>query len=336
MPTYIPGARVQQGPGWANLAANRQGVQSLLSGLAAIQDAQKQRAQQQQLSQLAQIIQMPPEQRQSALAGVMNRPDPDQSGLSKLINPVNPWGTYGGPTAVDQAIGQSALGQIMRDPMEIALQNARLASQRMRARDPYEGFTDQERAKARRIDAGLEPRASFNDPAYWENMGGGQGGTSMTAPSIPVTDEEAVALFDEAMSGKQKVVRKDYTWPKPNDEIYGGDAYAMGRFDFIAKMAKRGVDADTAITLFDDLWAKRYAEEANQDYQKFANPAAMGKAASPAMTKTSTKKPTMKQQLSEMVQTLTDPVEADEIRQIITEGNPNKMKEALSILKGVQ
>lgn len=178
MPIVLPAAQVQRGPEWANMEATQQGFQSLLGGLASIQDAQKQNEERRQMALLAQVLQEPdPVKRQAGLVQLVSPQQPEQGMLGKVLNPLNPMGRYNGTTGLQAGIANALLGNALRPQEDIDAKMAYAnymnrygtSSDGIRAvssqkPDYTDYLTDEERAQAARIKAGLEPKATAPKP----------------------------------------------------------------------------------------------------------------------------------------------------------------------------
>ena len=118
MPTIIPAARIQRGPGFDDLASNQSALQSIVKGLSSIQGARQNNANQDFLSQLAAANQSGDP---NAIRQAVNTPQQGPQGfLGKLTGAINPFGSSGG-FAPEQ---QRMLTELVQDQLnpETALQ----------------------------------------------------------------------------------------------------------------------------------------------------------------------------------------------------------------------
>jgi len=147
MPMVFPAAHIQMGPGYANLDANRQAVQSLLGSLAMLEETKKQRANEAVLARLA-TAQNPQEAR-SILAGIAAEREDGNSGFRGVLNRINPVGHYPHMSDIEQQARGSILGQVLDPEYEYKKQYQKANLARIAA--------DTEAAKALAEDRRREP-----------------------------------------------------------------------------------------------------------------------------------------------------------------------------------
>ena len=148
---YIPqGQGIERGPEWDNLRANRQGFESILGGLMAIQQGKREQANRAFLATLLQSQGQPGQEGRSApMASLMQPNRGPESFIGKIGDSLNPFSPSRGMAPMQESIvGRMLERQLFSEP----------------ERDPYEGFSSEERDRARRVGAGLAPRATAPKP----------------------------------------------------------------------------------------------------------------------------------------------------------------------------
>jgi len=157
---YYGGGRVIRGGGYANLEANMMAAQAIANAIREIQAGQQRRGGQEFLSRLA--MAQTPEARQQAIQTPTQGP---QGWLGRLMQPVNPFGTAGGYSPVQQGY----LTKMMDDQSRESEYNQRMQLQnQMQQQGEVRRSKLSEDAQAR----GEQRRAKLNqsDPYYKERL----------------------------------------------------------------------------------------------------------------------------------------------------------------------
>lgn len=150
----------------------------------------------------------------------------------------------GGTAGIEQAAGGNILGQLLEDPVDRQLKEARAKyySTPKTTTDPYEGFTPEERAKARRVKAGLAPRA----------------GKKTEQESKPTESLEDRAELDKILKKVEAVSNLPRSKQGRFDDWYAQDAYERLRDNF--RSAVMEVDKFATIEEIDEALNKRWSD----------------------------------------------------------------------------
>jgi len=188
-----------------------------------------------------------PEQLREVLA---TRPwAPEGGGVMGVLNTFNPAQASGQMTQIERSAGAGILKNMLDS-------DAGLDSILKQAQIENLG------ARTRRADAEAQ--------LYGGGLGGAGGGGEMMLPSRFNQDE----VFNAAMSGLPEDTREKNWYG--DDEVYGKHAYRIGLQRFIRAAGKEGLPAGDSRKLFNQMWQEKYLLEADQSFQKYADPRSIG------------------------------------------------------------